>query len=125
LISLHVNDLGGDSNVSEGERAIIRRAATLIVELERMERNFALAEGADILTLEVYQRAANSMRRLLEAVGLQRRSRDVTPSLSEYLEASHVTAQEVDAAPVSDETLVHELPGAAGGRSGEQQESGA
>ena len=86
LIALHVADLGGDENISEAERAIIRRAAVIITELERMERDFALSEGAPgVIELETYQRAANSMRRLLEAVGLQRRARDVTPTLSDYL----------------------------------------
>jgi hypothetical protein len=87
-MALHVSDLGGEANVSESERAIIRRAAVIITELERMERNFALSEGAPgIPELEMYQRLANTMRRLLEAVGLQRRPRDVTPSLSQYLNA--------------------------------------
>ena len=105
LIALHVADLGGDQNVSEAERAIIRRAAVLITELERMERDFALSEGAPgIAELEVYQRAANSMRRLLESVGLQRRSRDMTPTLAEYLQAARMAAAdaEPDAAPASE-----------------------
>jgi hypothetical protein len=92
LVTLHVADLGGDENVSEAERAIIRRAATLICELERMEAGFAVADGADDAALEVYQRAANSMRRLLEAVGLQRRARDVTPTLGQYLTARATAA---------------------------------
>ena len=37
-------DLGGDQNISEAERAIIRRAA--ITELERMEKDFARSDGA-------------------------------------------------------------------------------
>ena len=82
-MALHVADLGGDQNVSEAERAIIRRAAVIITELERMERDFALSEGAPgIPELEMYQRMANTMRRLLEALGLQRRPRDVTPHLT-------------------------------------------
>ena len=39
--------------------------------------------SADQLLL--YQRTANSARRLLEAVGLKRQPRDVTPTLDEYL----------------------------------------
>jgi hypothetical protein len=53
----------------------VRRACVLAVELERLERKFALAgEAYDI---DLYQRVANSLRRLLGAVGLQRRSRDI------------------------------------------------
>jgi hypothetical protein len=33
-----------------------------------------------------YQRAANTLRRLLSTLGLQRRQRDVTPTLTEYLQ---------------------------------------
>jgi hypothetical protein len=86
LIELHTNDLGGEANISEAERAIVRRASVLIVELERMEGVFALAEGApDIATLDAYQRAAGNLRRLLESLGLKRRARDVTPRLTDYL----------------------------------------
>jgi hypothetical protein len=85
---LHVSDLGGIENISEAEHAIVRRASVLIVELERMERDFALANGSpDIPTLDAYQRTCNSLRRLLEAVGLQRRAKDVTPTLEAYLAA--------------------------------------
>src|ERR1035437_6070752 len=85
LIALHLSDLGGDDAVSEAERSIIRRVAALTVELERMEAVFAVAGEASPEQIDLYQRTANSLRRLLEAVGLHRRARDVTPTLSEYL----------------------------------------
>jgi hypothetical protein len=84
LMGLHLSDLGGDNAVSEAERSIIRRVATLTVELERMEAGFAVAGEAQPDQLDLYQRTANSLRRLLEAIGLQRRSRDVTPDPLEY-----------------------------------------
>ena len=81
LMALHVADLGGDQNVSQAELAILRRSSVIIVQLERMERDFALSEEApSVSELEIYQRMANTMRRLLEAVGLERRPRDVTPT---------------------------------------------
>src|ERR1035437_1044201 len=85
LIALHLSDLGGDDAVSEAERSIARPVATLTVELERMEAVFAVAGEASPEQIDLYQRTANSLRRLLEAVGLHRRARDVTPTLSEYL----------------------------------------
>jgi hypothetical protein len=84
LMALHLSDLGGPDHVSEAERSIIRRAATLTVELERLELRFATADGASPFDLELYQRTANSLRRLLESIGIQRRPRDVTPPLSAY-----------------------------------------
>ena len=85
LIGLHLSDLGGDGAVSEAERSIVRRAATLTVELERLEAVFAVAGEAQADQLDLYQRTANSLRRLLESVGIERRPRDVTPTLSQYL----------------------------------------
>jgi hypothetical protein len=62
------------------------RAATLTVELERMEREFALAGEADAEAIDLYARVAGNLRRLLESVGLQRRAKDITtPSPSAYL----------------------------------------
>jgi hypothetical protein len=89
LIELHVADLGGVDRASEAEYSIIRRAATLTVELERLELRFAQAdlagEAPSAPDLELYQRTANSLRRLLEAVGLKRVAKDVTPPLHTYL----------------------------------------
>jgi hypothetical protein len=92
LIGLHLSDLGGDDAVSEAERSIVRRVATLTVELERMEAGFAVAGEALPEQIDLYQRTANSLRRLLESIGLERRSRTVVPSVSEYL--TQVAAQE-------------------------------
>ncbi len=78
-------DRGGDA--STAERAIIRRAATLQVELILLEERFATGGQAEPSDLDLYQRAANSQRRLLEAVGMARVARDVTPNLAEYIEA--------------------------------------
>jgi hypothetical protein len=87
LIEAHVGDLGGDDRISEAERSIVRRAATLTVELERLEAKFAVAGEAAPADLDLYQRTAGNLRRLLEAVGLERRQRDVTPDLRTYLDA--------------------------------------
>ena len=92
LMGLHLSDLGGDDAVSEAERSIVRRVATLTVELERMEAGFAVAGEAQPDQLDLYQRTANSLRRLLEAIGLQRRPRDVTPDPLEYAARSEHTS---------------------------------
>jgi hypothetical protein len=83
LLVIHIGDR---PECSEAERAIIRRAATLIVSLERMEERFAKRGDAHLDELETYQRCSNTMKRLLEAVGLQRRAKTVNaPNLSQYL----------------------------------------
>jgi hypothetical protein len=84
LCAAHLADAGGEENTSAAERSIIRRACVLTTELERLEVKFALAGEASTADLDVYMRAAGNLRRLLEAVGLQRRAKPV-PSLQEYL----------------------------------------
>jgi hypothetical protein len=82
VLALHLSDLGGEQNTSEAEKTIARRAACLVVELEQMEIRFATGdepEGEDDTgnMLDRYQRCANTLRRLLESLGLQRRAKDV------------------------------------------------
>lgn len=93
VMALHVSDLGGVEACSEAEKSIIRRAAAITVEMERLERVFALAgdTGPDLETLSLYSRLANTLRRLLDMTDLQRRSRDITPTIDEYM---HAVAQE-------------------------------
>jgi hypothetical protein len=88
IVQSHVSDLGGVDNTSEAERSICRRAATISAELERMESGFAAAGEATEPQLDLYCRAASALRRLLEAIGIERRPRDVGPSsLADYVKA--------------------------------------
>jgi hypothetical protein len=85
LIGLFVADLGGESNISEGERNVIRRIATITTELELLEMKFALANGSTAEDLDLYVRCAGGLRRLLETIGLQRRARNITPRLTDLI----------------------------------------
>lgn len=88
VFDAHVADLGGVEATSEAERSIVRRAALLTVQLEQMEAAFAEAKVVKAADLDGYQRAANSLRRLLQTVGLKRRPRDTTPDLRTYIEGA-------------------------------------
>jgi hypothetical protein len=93
VIAAHLADLGGHNNTSEAERSIIRRAAVLTTELERLEQRFALAGEAKPDEVDLYGRTAGNLRRLLESIGLKRRTRDVTPpSVEDYI--AHINKQE-------------------------------
>jgi hypothetical protein len=85
VIAAHLSDMGGEDNTSAAERSIIRRASVLTVELERLEAKFALAGEANTADLDVYARMAGNLRRLLEAVGLQRRPREIGPTLGDLM----------------------------------------
>lgn len=81
IVSNIESDLGGD--LSEAQRHLTARAATLAIWAE--ERETELAEGKEFDASQ-YATIANAMRRLLGDLGLERRARDVTPSLASYLE---------------------------------------
>jgi hypothetical protein len=99
IIDTHVSDLGGRDNISSAEYSIVRRAAVMTTQLERMEHRFAVAEGnVTPEDLETYGRATNTMRRLLEAVGLERRAKDVTPTFGQLLRQDAIEQQLEDAA---------------------------
>jgi hypothetical protein len=86
IIAAHLSDLGGEANTSTAERSLIRRAAVLTTELERLEIKFALAGEANADEIDLYARTSGNLRRLLEAIGIQRRPRNRTPNLKDYLE---------------------------------------
>ena len=77
----HESDLGGRDILSEGQRTILRRIAMLELQLEMLETRFAQNEGeASAKQLELYQRTAGGLRRLLESVGLNagRKAKDIS-----------------------------------------------
>jgi hypothetical protein len=78
-----IADIGGVENVTEAQTAIARRAVTLIIWCESIEAELAAGKALDV---GEYSTAANSLRRLLADLGLERRARDVTPTLQQYLE---------------------------------------
>ena len=75
VIEAHLADL---PEATAAEQSIVRRAAVLTTELERLEVKFAEAGEASPFDLDLYARTAGGLRRLLECVGLERRLRDVT-----------------------------------------------
>jgi hypothetical protein len=75
LIAAHCQDLGGVESLSASQISLIKRASTLELECEQAEGKLSMSQEID---LDLYQRMLNSLRRALETLGLERRSRDVT-----------------------------------------------
>lgn len=84
IIALHVTDQGGPDAISEAKCSLIRRAGALTVELERIEAKFATSTAGEN-DFGAYVTGTNSLRRVLEAIGLDRVARDVTPDLRTYV----------------------------------------
>jgi hypothetical protein len=80
------SDKGGVTELSAAEASLIRRAATLSVELESLEAKFAEAGQASDRDLDLYGRTSGNLRRILETLGIHRRARTVnTKSLADIL----------------------------------------
>jgi hypothetical protein len=91
LAELHMIDIGDEATLSEGQKSLCRRAATLEVNLEQIEAVMSEGRGCD---LDVYNRLAGNLRRIFETIGLARQPRDVTPTLASYLQARRTAPDE-------------------------------
>ncbi len=76
-------DLGGVALLSEGQKQLIRRAAMLSAECERMEAE--AVRGAPGFDIDVYGMLCDRLGRLFQRLGLKRVAKKV--GLREYLDA--------------------------------------
>jgi hypothetical protein len=78
-----IDALGGEEYVRPQQDQIIRRAAGLGMLCELMECDIIDGKRVDV---DALNKCANSQRRLLVSLGLERKARDVTPDLAAYLQ---------------------------------------
>jgi glutathione S-transferase len=93
LIEAIEADLGGSAGLSEGSKQLVQRAAVLGTFIESCEAHWL---GGAAVDLADYLAAINSQRRVLATIGLERRARNVTPSVAEYV--AHLAEEEAGAA---------------------------
>lgn len=79
------SDLGGADLLSEGQRQLARRAATISIACERMEGR--AVTGTDI-DLEEYGRLTDRLGRTFQRLGLRRQPREVE-TLDDYVKANY------------------------------------
>lgn len=77
-----VSDQGGPGGLSEAQRQLIRRCSALATWCESEEAKMADGEDVDI---DRYQRTSNSLRRLCESLGIERKQRDPFADLTGYI----------------------------------------
>jgi hypothetical protein len=76
--------MGGLDHCSEIKLGLVRRLAATTVQAEMLEARMVNGEPIDIVTLCTL---ASTTVRLSQRLGLERRARNVTPSLGQYLAA--------------------------------------
>jgi hypothetical protein len=87
-----ISDMGGDDVATNGQRELAQRAATLGAMCEDREAKWLKGEPVE---LAEYCTMVNAQRRVLADIGLERRAKNVTPDLSQYL--VHVKANKPEA----------------------------
>jgi hypothetical protein len=75
VIVEYTDDKGGYDALSAAERSLIRRVAVMTIELEKLETRFAEDPTVGERTLDLYNRTAGNLGRLLERLGIKRKER--------------------------------------------------
>lgn len=96
LIADLENDMGGADRLSTAQRVLIQRAAIAAAVVEHMETMWLAGHPIDVGALTTL---INTLARTLGALGLERRQRDVTPSLTAYVAAKAAEKVKPPAAP--------------------------
>ena len=84
LVNAFVADMGGLDRCSQIKLGLVRRLAATTVQAEMLEARMVNGEAIDIATLCTL---ASTTVRLSQRLGLERRARNVTTSLGQYLAA--------------------------------------
>ncbi len=82
LVQLHEEDLGPRETLSEGQRSLCRRVATIEITLEQMEGQLSKGEDVD---LGMYREMTGQLTRTLNAMGIKRMARDRTPTIADLM----------------------------------------
>ena len=91
--------LGGDDTLSEGQKSLARRAATMQLQLELLEQRFAQSVDGTASRdgLETYQRVTNTLRRTLESLNLHKGRKPAEITLEDVLREYRSPRDEPDA----------------------------
>jgi len=92
-------DLGGPDQLSTIERALVEAFAGAAVTLQHLNTRLALGQEID---LGQYAQVVSAMVRVASRLGLRRRARDLTPSLSDLLREDQARQQAVAKGGVAD-----------------------
>jgi hypothetical protein len=89
------SDLGGRRQLSRIEGELIQAFCGAATQVQYLNRQVMLGDGSEI-DLSGYATLASTMLRIGARLGFQRRARDVTPTVDQYLAQ---TASDDEAAP--------------------------
>jgi hypothetical protein len=91
ITSAILADQGGAEQCSETRLQLVRRFAAAAVLAEHLESRLANGEQIDI---QEHALLCSTLTRLAQRIGTERRQRDVTPSLQQYLAENYGSQRE-------------------------------
>ncbi len=77
-------DQGGEDQCSESRKQLVRRFAAAAVLAEQLEAKLARGEAIDIAE---HATLSSTLVRLAQRIGIDRRAKNITPTLADYLAA--------------------------------------
>jgi hypothetical protein len=97
------NDLGGSDTLSAAQRVLVRRAAAAVAVAEHLETLWIAGHAIDVGALTTL---TNTISRVCGQLGLERKPRDVTPTVAEFVaEFAKEKAVAAPATPATPPTL--------------------
>jgi hypothetical protein len=86
-----MGDQGGPDNCAQARIQLIRRFAAASVIAEGLEAAYVNGQQIDITT---HTQLCSSLVRIAHRIGINRRLRNVTPALADYLEAANAATEQ-------------------------------
>lgn len=84
IVSQITADQGGEDRIAEARLQLIRRFGAVSVLCEEMEARMAQGEA---ISIEKHSLLVSSLVRVAQRIGINRRAKDVVPTLESYLRA--------------------------------------
>ncbi len=82
LVMAYSDELGGEAALTEPQKAMVRHAAALTIEAERIQSAIVRGEPVDT---EQLVRISNVLSRALRGLGIKSRAHNPVPDLASYL----------------------------------------
>jgi len=85
ILSSLISDQGGADGLSEARLQLCRRFAAAACLSEAMEAKLA---NGEVIDLAEHALLSSTLVRLAQRIGLDRRARNITPSIKDYIESA-------------------------------------
>ena len=99
LLSAVLVDQGGD-RCSEARRQLVRRFAAAACLAEQLEARLV---NGETISIQEHATLSSTLVRLASRIGIDRRQKDISPTLSDYLAADSAEVEDVSDTDVDDE----------------------